>query len=127
MEPGARTVLLVEDDHEVAILVGELLSLLGCEVVRAESAAAALGVLQQGQAVDVVLSDVVMPGGMDGLALAREIRRLRPNLPVILTTGNALAIEQQAQAGRFLLLPKPYGAAELGEMLEQASGGSSGS
>ena len=76
--PRHGHVLLVEDDDEVAALVGEMLDQLGYEVMRAASAAAALGALANGRRVDVVFSDIMMPGGMNGVELAREIRRRRP-------------------------------------------------
>ena len=70
----AGCVLLVEDDDEVAALVCEMLDELGYEVTRAASAAAALGALANGRQVDVVFSDIMMPGGMSGVELAREVR-----------------------------------------------------
>ncbi len=76
--------LLVEDDDEVAALVTEMLEQLGHQVTRTASAAAALGALANGRAIDLVFSDVMMPGGMNGVELAREVRRRR-NLPVLLT------------------------------------------
>ena len=66
--------LLVEDDDEVAALVGEMLDQLGYEVTRVASAAAALGALADGRRIDLVFSDIMMPGGMDGVELAREVR-----------------------------------------------------
>ena len=80
-------VLLVEDDREVAALTRELLSSLGFAVTHVASAEAALGALANSRQIDVVLSDIMMPGGVSGLQLAREIRRRHPEIPVILTTG----------------------------------------
>jgi signal transduction histidine kinase len=101
-------VLMVEDDDEVAALVAEMLVQIGFSVTRAASAAAALGALADGRAVDLVFSDVMMPGGMNGVQLAREVRRRRPGLPVLLTSAYAAAARQEAERDGILLLPKPY-------------------
>lgn len=63
--------------------------------------------LRQGKRVDVVLSDILMPGPMNGLDLAKQIRTLRPSLPVILATGYSASAEAAAQSG-FPVLRKPY-------------------
>jgi signal transduction histidine kinase len=104
---GQGHVLLVEDDREVSALTREMLVSLGFSVTQVETADAALGALAHGRAVDIVLSDIMMPGGVSGLSLAREIRRRYPGLAVLLTTGyieSAAAMED----GEFPLLPKPY-------------------
>jgi signal transduction histidine kinase/CheY-like chemotaxis protein len=107
------SVLVVEDDDEVAALVTEMLEQLGYKVTRAASAAAALGALSNGRAVDLVFSDIMMPGGMNGVDLAREIRRRRDNLPVLLTSGYAEASQESAAAEGVRVLPKPYRLDEL--------------
>jgi CheY-like chemotaxis protein len=100
-------VLLVEDDNEVAALTREMLSYLGFSVVHVASADAALGALANARSLDLVLSDIMMPGGVSGLQLAREIRRRQPNLPVVLVTGYAEAAANM-EDGKFGLLLKPY-------------------
>jgi len=120
---GAR-VLLVEDDDAVAASVGHMLRDLGYLYVRASSAAKALTHLDKPERFDVVFSDMIMPGAMNGLELAKEIRRLRPDVPVVLTTGFSEAAAQAATE-RFRLLNKPYGIQELAHALAEASGGSS--
>ena len=102
-----RQVLLVEDDNEVAALTREMLNCLGFSVVHVTSPAAALGALANARSVDIVLSDIMMPGGVSGLELAREIKRRQPNLPVVLVTGYAEAAASM-EDGRFGLLLKPY-------------------
>jgi len=110
--------LLVEDDDAVAAGVGHMVRDLGYTYVRAAQAADALRLLEQGERFDLVFSDMVMPGEMDGLALAKAIRERHPGLPVVLTTGFSEAAAT-ATTERFRLLSKPYGiealAAVLGE------------
>ena len=122
--PGAMAghVLLVEDDDEVAALVAEMLGQLGLEATRASSAAAALGALANGRAVDLVFSDVMMPGGMSGVDLAREVKRRRPGLPVLLTTAYAEAAKRKAEAEGIAVLPKPYRLEELAAAARDALG-----
>ncbi|MDN3564508.1 ATP-binding protein [Paeniroseomonas aquatica] len=121
--PGSRGhVLLVEDDDEVAALVGQMLGELGFEATRAASAAAALGALADGRAIDLVFSDVLMPGGMNGVELVREVRRRRPELPVVLTTAYAGTAKHDAEAEGIALLPKPYRLDELAAITRAALG-----
>ena len=80
---SAGTVLLVEDDNEVAATVAEMLKQLGYEVKRTASAEEALGSLKDSGKIDVVFSDVMMPGGMNGVGLARELRARRQDLPIL--------------------------------------------
>ena len=108
--PGERRghVLVVEDDEDVAALVIEMIRQLGFETTRVSSAQAALGALADGRPVDLIFSDVMMPGGMNGLELAREARRRRPDLPILLTSGFAEAAAKEAENQGVPLLPKPY-------------------
>ncbi|SDB10436.1 ATP-binding protein [Belnapia rosea] len=115
-------VLLVEDDDEVAALVGQMLAELGFEATRAASAAAALGALADGRDIDIVFSDVMMPGGMNGVDLAREVKRRQPNLPVVLTTAYSEAAKQHAEAEGIAVLPKPYRLEELASTMRMALG-----
>jgi CheY-like chemotaxis protein len=108
--------LLVEDDNEVAALTREMLNSLGFSVIHVASPAAALGALANARPVDIVLSDIMMPGGVSGLELAREIKRRQPNLPIVLTTGYAEAAAGMTD-GEFQLLLKPYSVAELADAL----------
>jgi CheY-like chemotaxis protein len=89
-------------------------------VTRASTAAAALGALANGRPVDIVFSDIMMPGGMNGVDLAREIRRRRADLPVVLTTGYAQAAAHEADAAGIRILPKPYGLDQLSAALRAA-------
>jgi PAS domain S-box-containing protein len=107
-EASARGhVLLVEDDDEVAALAREMLRALGFTAIHVYTAAAALGALADGCRVDAVFSDIMMPGGISGLDLAREVRRRYPRMPVVLATGYVESAAGLAD-GEFSLLLKPY-------------------
>ena len=114
------SLLLVEDDDDVAALTGEMLQALGYAVTRAQNANVALGALANGNAIDIVFSDVMMPGELDGLDLSQEIRRRHPGLPVVLTTGHVEAAKQKADALGLYVLPKPYRLTDLESALENA-------
>ncbi len=85
---GVR-VLLVEDDAAVREIADGLLRDLGCEVTTAENGASALEALEEGMAFDLLMSDVIMPGGISGVDLARSVSANRPDMAVLLTTGYA--------------------------------------
>lgn len=84
----ALTVLLVEDDEILRSLTSEAISLLDVIVVDCASADEALLLLEKSPSFDLVMTDVCMPGSMDGLELARLIWSRWPQLPVIVTSGN---------------------------------------
>ncbi|MES2713126.1 MAG: ATP-binding protein [Pseudomonadota bacterium] len=119
---GGGHVLLVEDDDAVASLVVEMLVQLGFEVTRASSGTAALGELAGGLEADLVFSDVMMPGGMSGMDLARELKRGRPDLPVLLTTAHVDAVKAVAESNAIVVLAKPYGLADLATAMRNALG-----
>ena len=101
-------VLLVEDDDEVASTVAEMLRQLGYEVTRTASAEEALGRLNDGLKIDIVFSDVMMPGGMNGVGLARALRAHRQDLPILLTSANVDAANSAATELGVQILRKPY-------------------
>jgi len=111
-------ILLVEDDDEVAALVSEMLDEIGYVVTRASSAAAALGALADGRSIDIIFSDIMMPGGMSGVELAREIRRRRSDIPVLLTSGYSGAAIHEAREVGVRILSKPYRIDELAVALD---------
>ena len=104
------TILVVEDNADVRKVVCQLLSDLGCEVVEAPNAAAALTTLESNRPIDLLFTDIVMPGGMAGTELARAARRLRPGLKTLLTSGFAEgSIRATTQSDEFDdILSKPY-------------------
>ena len=115
-------VLLVEDDKEVSALTRDLLKSIGFAVSDVVSAEAALDALGDGQHFDVVLSDIMMPGGVNGLQLAREIRRRHADLRVILTTGYVEAAADMND-GEFGLLLKPFSVEALAHALDVGTRG----
>jgi PAS domain S-box-containing protein len=115
---GSGTVLLIEDNPEVANASTGLLEQLGYSVRWVSDADAALREVER-DGIDLVFSDIVMPGKMDGLSLARAIKQKRPALPILLATGYSEAA-QNARAD-FPILRKPYQLHELSRALEQLS------
>jgi PAS domain S-box-containing protein len=107
---GAGTVLLVEDNPDVAAASRELLEQLGYQVRWAADAPAALDVIEK-DGIDIVCSDIVMPGKMDGVGLAKEIRARNPAMPILLMTGYSEAAKEIAS--QFPILRKPYALHEL--------------
>jgi PAS domain S-box-containing protein len=112
----AGTVLITEDDPDVLAIAVETLRALGYEVYSAANASEALTILQRGTPVDVLFSDIVMPGGMNGVELAREARRLRPGISVLLASGYSRPGIQPEEGTNFI--PKPYQMPELARRLE---------
>jgi len=104
------TVLVVEDNVDVRRIVCKLLQDFGCTILEANSGAAALEILQSDRRIDLMFSDVVMPGGISGTELVQTARRLRPGIKTLLTTGFAEAsLRNQAQfADAGEILTKPY-------------------
>ncbi len=80
-------ILLVEDDEDVNRFVAETLGEIGYRVDRAHNAAAALAILEKTPDIALLLTDVVLPGGMNGRQLADEVKKIRPDLPVLFATG----------------------------------------
>ena len=117
--PGSGLVLVVDDNEEVGSFAEMLLTELGYRVVRATSGEAALVAFGE-MAADCVLTDIVMPG-MDGLALADELRARSPNLPIVLTTGFSDRVTAGG-AGDFPILFKPYRIEAIATVIEKALG-----
>jgi len=115
----------VEDNPDVLKVASQRLENLGYTVVEAESGPRAVELLGSGAKIDLVFSDVVMPGGMSGFELARWVRRNAPAVPVLLTSGFAgdVARAGEAPAPELEILRKPYSSAELARALRRAIDG----
>jgi len=118
---NGRLVLLVDDDPEVRKIVRMQLSSLGCSVLEAEGGAEAADMLENVPAISLLLTDVVMPGDMDGRALARFARRFRPEVPVILMSGYIDRVAADTRDPTIPLLAKPFDHEALLAVLGQAS------
>ena len=116
---GAETILVVEDDEALRALSVETLTELGYRTLQAGDGPAALEVLRGEENVDLMFSDVVMPGGLNGRQLAAEAVRIRPNLKVLFTTGytrNAIVHHGRLDAG-VELIGKPFSLGGLGRKI----------
>jgi signal transduction histidine kinase len=114
-------VLLVEDNDAIRDATSEALQSIGCKVHRCPDADNALNYIRQHhEQIDVVLSDIAMPGSMDGVELARHLRTFYPALPVALMTGYAQHLAHAEQL-RIRVLPKPFGVPALKELLSQVT------
>jgi two-component system NtrC family sensor kinase len=116
---GTGMVLLVEDNPNVAEVTTAYLQQLGYQVNNVASARAALAVLKSESKIDLVISDIVMPGGMSGLDLADAIREQFPGLPVVLTTGYSAKAQDAVREG-IEVLQKPYDIAALRKIIGDA-------
>jgi CheY-like chemotaxis protein len=119
-EGHGETVLIVEDDPSVRRVSVRRVSELGYHVIEAENGPDALRHLEQGPPVDLLFTDVIMPGGMTGVELAQQVRRRFPGLAVLLTSGYAEPeLLRLDGIEEWRLLKKPYTAADLGKILRE--------
>jgi PAS domain S-box-containing protein len=125
---GSETVLVVEDQIDVGDYAETVLAEFGYTVLRAENANEALAMLDGAGQIDLLFSDLIMPGGMNGVMLAREVKRRRPRMRVLLTTGYAeSSIERvDARGAEFELIQKPYKRSELATKVRQVIEGPTG-
>jgi DNA-binding NtrC family response regulator len=119
MAGGSERILVVEDDPMVRDFTAGTLVSLGYRVTGVADATEALRALATDGPFDLVFSDVVMPGSIDGRAMASEIAARHPGLPVVLATGYA-DIEHIGATTRFRPLAKPYTRRQLAEALRTA-------
>jgi PAS domain S-box-containing protein len=121
-DASGEVILVVEDDTMVRDYVTTQLKSLGYHTIAAENAAEALNLVQRGLTFDLLFTDIVMPGSMDGSELARAVRGVRPSVKVLFTSGytdKAIVGEGGLQPG-VLLLQKPYRRGELARMIRAA-------
>jgi two-component system NtrC family sensor kinase len=119
---AAGTVLLVEDNADVAEVGAGYLRQLGYRVRSVANAQAAIAALRLDADVDLVFSDILMPGGMNGLELASEIAERFPSIPVLLTTGYSASAQDAVRQG-VIVLQKPYDIEGLRRNIREAIDG----
>jgi CheY-like chemotaxis protein len=117
--PAAARILIVEDDVLIRAIVADELRSAGFSVVEAASADEALSYLKAGGQTDLVFSDIWMPGSLNGLDLARQLRDKYPSLPIILASGN---FSSQNLVDFGLFLRKPYDVEHAVAMVSEALG-----
>jgi CheY-like chemotaxis protein len=122
VEGGTETILVVEDDALVREFLVTQLTSLGYQTVMAADGRAALAQVDAGAAFDLLFTDVIMPGGINGRQLADEVAKRRPSAKILYTSGyteNAIVHHGRLDAG-VLLLPKPYRKSDLARMVRTA-------
>jgi CheY-like chemotaxis protein len=126
IEGAGEIILVVEDDPMVRTCVIGQLRVLGYKTIQAANATEALAIVDDGAAFDLLFTDVIMPGPMNGRQLAEEVAKRRSALKVLFTSGyteNAMVHHGRLDPG-VLLLAKPYRRAELARMVRVALAGS---
>src|SRR6185436_12027413 len=124
---NGEAILVVEDDPHVRSLSVRMLERLGYRVYLAEDGPAALGQLEKYADIELLFTDIVLPKGMNGVELSKIVRRLRPELPVLYTSGyteNAVIHHGRLDPG-VQLLEKPFTRAGLARQVRQALSGAS--
>ena len=112
---GGETVMVVDDEPTVRLLITEVLEDLGYLVLQADRGSAALEILQSKAAIDLLMTDVGLPGGMNGRQVADAARAVRPDLKILFVTGyaeNAALAHDTLEPGMYVL-PKPFSIAAL--------------
>jgi CheY-like chemotaxis protein len=121
-ERGDESILIVEDDALVREYVVTQIDRLGYDTLAASNGAEALAIIDGPERIDLLFTDVIMPGGMNGRQLATEAKMRRPGLKILFTSGyteNAIVHHGRLDAG-VLLLPKPYLSSDLARMIRTA-------
>jgi CheY-like chemotaxis protein len=121
-ERGDESILIVEDDALVREYVVTQIGRLGYDTLAASNAAEALAIIDGPERIDLLFTDVIMPGSMNGRQLATEAQTRRRGLKVLFTSGyteNAIVHHGRLDAG-VLLLPKPYLSSDLARMIRTA-------
>jgi CheY-like chemotaxis protein len=121
IDADAHTILVVEDEEAVRAAAVSMLDELGYRRIEAGDAQEAMDIIESGAQIDLVFSDVVMPGPLSARAFAERLRDVRPDLPILFTSGytdNAIIHHGRLDEG-VNLISKPYARAELAQRLAQ--------
>jgi CheY-like chemotaxis protein len=111
------SVLLVEDEVLISDMMADILEEQGFQVHVAANAAEALRHIESNAVVDVLFTDIHLPGGMDGSALAERVRELRPDLPIVYASGRWRPSLGPGLVSRSIFLPKPYNPWDAGALM----------
>lgn len=111
-----QTILVVDDEAEVRDSTALLLETLDFVVLAAQDAQSAIAVLEQDETIDLLLTDMVLPGGVSGTELARQALARRPDLKILLTTGRPELVEDE----EFPIIEKPFRMAALADKIREA-------
>ena len=114
---AAPTVLLVEDEVLISMLVADWLAERGFAVHEAATGEEALAYIGAGGEVDVMFTDVNLPGSLDGAELAERVRAMRPELPIVYASGRYSSAEISPLVSRSVFVEKPYNPAEVCTLL----------
>jgi PAS domain S-box-containing protein len=116
---GTETILVVEDDSHVRESLSRHLKVLGYEVYAAQSGFQAMSLLRQGLQIQLLLSDIMMPGGMDGRELAKAAKVIQPELKTLFMSGymDQVVSQQSSADSEFNFIWKPYGTREMAEKI----------
>lgn len=120
---AAISVLLVEDEVMISNLVADRLSESGFRVHEVVTADEALRFIKSGANVDVLFTDINLPGGMNGAELAERVRELRPEMPIVYVSGRYKISEISPLVPRSLFVAKPYDPNEICALLTRLTGG----
>ena len=122
---GTERILIVEDDDDLLEVTSEALTSLGYRVSRARDGAEALRILHSGQPFELLLSDITMPNGVNGVELAREAKRMSKDIKILLSSGYAAnVLERHDALGEFPIMEKPFRPSDLGRRLRSILDGS---
>ena len=119
VDENRDAVLVVEDEQDLLWATSQIFSSLGYEVYEASSGEEALELLRQGTKISLMFTDILMPGGMNGIALARKLRESNPTIQIILASGYPLPAlkEEHGNLDEFQFLNKPYSLAEIAKAI----------
>ncbi len=121
--PRRFTIFLVEDDDSVRRLTTRRLQHMGHTVLQASDGSEAVSLMQTGMLFDILITDIIMPGNVDGLGLAADVYERNPNLPIIVSTGFSSKLLELGEdvRNRYHILHKPYTLIELEQILSEAA------
>jgi CheY-like chemotaxis protein len=122
--PAGRSVLLVEDEVMISNLVADCLTESGFRVHEVTTADEALRYIRSGATVDVLFTDINLPGGMNGAELAECARQLRPEMPIVYASGRYKLSEVSPLVSRSLFVAKPYNPDDICALLTRLTAAS---